>query len=198
MFFKNSSDFGGPLQKEKNNVSDFKNKWVPTSPKFCKEWSYCHKKGHTMAECRGFKRKPERQEFSFGQPRVLCWWKRFPRHSLSLLQQLMSVFSLSYLTYLYLWLMVSKAENLCKFCMTLGDLSQIFVGSQRVIVFHKWLYKWLMSCIRIHRMIQALLLNIFQMCFQLVLLWHVDKWSQSVKCWADRWVECGASNCGAF
>ncbi len=67
VFFKRSSDSGTSLQRENDNISDFKNKWVPTSPKSRKECSYCHKMGHTMAECRGLKRKQERQEFV--QPR---------------------------------------------------------------------------------------------------------------------------------
>ncbi|XP_052447440.1 uncharacterized protein LOC127990179 [Carassius gibelio] len=69
VFFKHSSDFGGPSPKENENISDSKNRWVPTSPKSNRERSYCHKMGHMLAECRILKRKQERQDSSSFQPR---------------------------------------------------------------------------------------------------------------------------------
>lgn len=46
-------------KKKKKNLLDIKNKLVPTSPKSCKECVYCHKMGHTMAECHNLKWKQE-------------------------------------------------------------------------------------------------------------------------------------------
>ncbi|XP_039548082.1 uncharacterized protein LOC120493504 isoform X2 [Pimephales promelas] len=69
VFAKRPSDCGGSSLKENENLSDSRNKWVPTSPKFNRECSYCHKTGHVIAECRTLKRKQERQDSSSFQPR---------------------------------------------------------------------------------------------------------------------------------
>ncbi|GAA6068693.1 uncharacterized protein LOC120493504 isoform X1, partial [Tachysurus ichikawai] len=67
VFYKRSSDFGGPAPHEM--VSDVKSKWVPGSPKAHKECSYCHKMGHVMAECHSLKQKRKRQDSLPVQPR---------------------------------------------------------------------------------------------------------------------------------
>lgn len=68
VFVKPSSDCGGLVQKDNENISDFKNKSVPLSSKTRKECSYCHKLGHIMTECHVLKRKHKQHESSF-QPR---------------------------------------------------------------------------------------------------------------------------------
>lgn len=68
VFFKRSSNSGGPSPKENENPSDSNKRWVLTSPKSNRECGYCYKMGHMMAECRILKRKQERQESSSFQP----------------------------------------------------------------------------------------------------------------------------------
>ncbi|XP_077940982.1 uncharacterized protein LOC144385285 isoform X1 [Gasterosteus aculeatus] len=69
VFYKRPSDSGGSAVKENENLSDSRSKWSPPSPKSNRECSYCHKMGHSMAECRTLKRKQERQDSSSFQPR---------------------------------------------------------------------------------------------------------------------------------
>nr|XP_040019042.1 uncharacterized protein LOC120809370 isoform X2 [Gasterosteus aculeatus aculeatus] len=69
VFYKRPSDSGGSAVKEKENPSDSRSTWSPPSPKSNRECSYCHKMGHSMAECRTLKRKHERQDSSSFPPR---------------------------------------------------------------------------------------------------------------------------------